>query len=104
MPVTRVNLTLDQTAVNSSQQIHLTCTTDYCNPAASITWYKEGYPIPTNMIQNDETTNNNYLKKTTSVLTYTGIKEDNMKRVYCTAKNLINAVNSTIHQLDVRCK
>lgn len=99
-----MNLTLDQTAVNISQQIHLTCTTDYCNPAASITWYKEGYPISKNVIQNDETTDSNYLKKTTSVLTYTGLKEDNMKLVYCTATNLINTVNSTMHQLDVKCK
>lgn len=102
--VTRVDLTIDQTAVNVNQLINLTCTTDYCNPAATITWYKASTPIMSYIIQYNETDYSNYLKKTTSVLTYTGATEDNMKLVYCTATNVISAVNSTIHQLDVRCK
>lgn len=100
--VTRVDLTIDQTAVNVNQLINLTCTTDYCNPAATITWYKASTPIMSYIIQYNETDYSNYLKKTTSVLTYTGATEDNMKLVYCTATNVISAVNSTIHQLDVR--
>lgn len=57
-----------------------------------------------NIIQSDETYDSNYLKKTTSLLNYVGVKEDNTKLVYCTAANLKYAVNSTMHQLDVRCK
>lgn len=104
VPITSVNLISDQTAVNFSQQIRLTCTTDFCIPAASITWYKAELPIMSNINQSVERNENTNLKRTISVLTFISLKEDNMKQVYCTATNPISAVNSTIHFLDVRCK
>lgn len=102
--VTSVDLILGQTAVIVNKQINLTCTTNYCNPAATITWYKASIPEKNNVIQNIETNPENNLKKSTSVLTYTGAETDNMKQVYCVASNSISTLNSAIHSLVVYCK
>lgn len=94
---------MDETAVNFNEQIELTCTTDFCNPAAKITWFKESLPVENNVIETFDF-NENGLIRTTSVLTYIGAKEDNLKRIYCRAINILNTVHSLVYSLDVKCK
>lgn len=104
VPVTNVTLIERQFSVNESEQMDLTCVSDYCNPQASITWYIGDGMIKTNTSTN-VATGIYYLLQTTSTLHYKGVESDNGKDVYCKAYNSIGTtVESLEYQLDVKCK
>ncbi|XP_062605655.1 synaptogenesis protein syg-2-like [Saccostrea cucullata] len=101
--VTSVTLTPTNITVDAGKQINLICQTDYCNPAASITWYKASYSVATPTTVTTDT-NSNGLYRTTSVLQYTGVPEDNGRQVYCNASNRPSwqNVGSNKYTLDIR--
>ncbi|XP_062579672.1 uncharacterized protein LOC134241651 [Saccostrea cucullata] len=102
--VTSVTLTPNQVTVDAGKQITLTCQTDYCNPAANITWYKESTDV-TSQAASSTVTDSNDLVRTTSVLQYTGVAGDNGQQMYCRAMNRPGKnVGSNKYILDVRCK
>lgn len=104
VPVSAVYLTSDQDAVNVGEPMTLTCETNYCNPQASIKWYKGKYPISSGInITFDK--DQNSLQRTTSILMYTFNADDNGLQVHCNASNLLNrTVVSVNHTLDLKCK
>lgn len=104
VPVTNVSLqSPNKIAVNVEQQINLTCTTDFCNPAATIAWYKDSSPITDSNIITITDTNSDSLKKKTSVFPYKGVKSDHLQQVYCQASNMPNVtVVSDKHFLDIK--
>lgn len=104
VPVSDVHLTSGQDAVNVGQPMTLTCQTNYCNPQASIKWYKGTYPISSGIdIKFDKDTNN--LQRTTSILMYSFNADDNGLQVHCTASNSLDkTVVSENHTLDLKCK
>lgn len=105
VPVKKVTFTYDKITVNVGQQINLTCQTDYCNPAAAITWYKESSPVMDSNFHISHTIGQFDLIKTTSVFIYTGAKDDNMQNVFCKASNWPGVtVESVSYSLNVRCK
>lgn len=84
--------------------MNLTCVSSFCNPQASVTWYKGGVEINNDSIYSF-TNENNGLYQTTSILQYTGVEKDNAKQVYCRASNLYNEmVESFKYKLNVICK
>lgn len=102
VPVTNVTLIERQFSVNDSEQMDLTCISDFCNPQASITWYIGDGMIKTNTSTNFTTGNYNLLQ-TTSTLHYKGVESDNRKHVYCKAYNSISTtVESSKYLLDVK--
>lgn len=103
VPVSSV--TLDPTIIEvfAGQHMNLTCTTSYCLPPATITWYLS----PTDNINSAINTSDslNGLVKTKSFLQKSVDKSDNGKRVYCTANNIPGRiVNSSVHEVVVWCK
>lgn len=102
VPVSDVHLTSGQDAVNVGQPMTLTCQTNYCNPQASIKWYKGTYPISSGIdIKFDKDTNN--LQRTTSILMYRFNADDNGLQVHCTASNSLDkTVVSENHTLDLK--
>ncbi|XP_062572113.1 nephrin-like isoform X1 [Saccostrea cucullata] len=100
--VTSVTLTPNQITVDAGKQITLTCQTDYCNPAANITWYKASTDV-TSEAASSTVTDSNGLVRTTSVLQYTGVAEDSGQQVYCRAMNKKGQiVESRRHTLNIR--
>ncbi|XP_056009635.1 hemicentin-1-like isoform X2 [Ostrea edulis] len=100
--VTSLTLTPVQISVDASEHINLMCRTDYCNPAANITWYKSSTVI-SSQITSTTDSNSDGLHRTTSVLTYTGVAGDNGQQVYCRASNRQGVyVESNKDLLDVR--
>ncbi|XP_062618358.1 synaptogenesis protein syg-2-like [Saccostrea cucullata] len=65
--VTSATLTPNQITVDAGKQISLTCQTDYCYPAANITWYKASVILATPTTDTTDT-NSNGLIRSTSVL------------------------------------
>lgn len=105
VPVNKVELTPKKITANEAQQINLTCKTDYCNPAANITWYKGSSPIMVNKFNISHETDQNGLIKTTSVFMYTGARDDNMQIMSCKASNVQGVtVESAKYALNIRCK
>ncbi|XP_062592041.1 synaptogenesis protein syg-2-like isoform X5 [Saccostrea cucullata] len=100
--VTSVTLT-PTNIVDAGKQINLTCQTDYCNPAASITWYKASYIVATPTTYTRDINSNGFVR-TTSVLQYTGVPEDNGQQLYCNASNRPSwqNVGSNKYTLDIR--
>nr|XP_022327036.1 B-cell receptor CD22-like isoform X1 [Crassostrea virginica] len=92
VPITSITLTPTTVAVIDGQQMHLMCTTSYCNPQANIKWYKSSVDITSQA--NDTTENRDGLVRTVSSLISTMRKADNGKQVYCWASNSLN-VNVT---------
>lgn len=103
VPVNKVELSPKKITANEAQQINLTCKTDYCNPAANITWYKGSSPIMVNNFNISHETGENNLIKTTSVFMYTGARDDNMQNVSCKASNVQGVtVESAKYALNIR--
>lgn len=103
-PITNVTLYFNQNSVNISEQMRLTCVSEYCYPSAHITWYI-GSDVVSESIIDNVSSGNDGLFQTTSTLQYTGVEADNGKPVYCKASNLHNiTVESSRKYLDVICK
>lgn len=90
--------------VDEKQLKNLTCQTSFCNPKATVIWYKGLQQITTG-ISTTYVPNEYLLEKTVSVLGYIGDANDNGQQVYCTANNLLNVTKESSRQtLDVKCK
>ncbi|XP_048773500.2 uncharacterized protein LOC125678831 isoform X6 [Ostrea edulis] len=102
VPVSSVVLKPTRITVNIDEIVTLTCQTDFCNPPANITWYKASSDITSQATSTTET-KNGYLVRTTSVLPYTGVAEDNDQEVHCAASNIPEQdVESMRYKLNVR--
>ena len=103
VPVSKVTLTPTQFPVIAGQQMNLTCTTSYSNPAANITWIKSSEDITD---QSTHTTDSSGgLVRTVSSLLFTVVQEDNGKQVFCRTSNTQDkSVSSTVHILNIMCK
>nr|XP_022320733.1 hemicentin-1-like [Crassostrea virginica] len=100
VPVTKVTLTPTPITVVDGQQMNLTCTTSYSNPAANITWIKSSEDITD--LSTHTTDNSGGLVRTVSSLLITVVKEDNGKQVFCRASNTQDkSVSSTVHILNI---
>ncbi|XP_061168925.1 synaptogenesis protein syg-2-like [Saccostrea echinata] len=100
--VKSVTLHPTQITMDVGKQITLTCQTNYCNPAANITWYKAS-PILATPTTDTTDIDSNGLVRTTSVLQYTGVAGDNGQQVYCRASNRPGQrVESNKYMLDIR--
>ncbi|XP_061188025.1 neuroglian-like [Saccostrea echinata] len=105
VPVTSVTLTPTQVTIDAGKNIAFTCQTDYCNPAANITWYKSSIQRidVTSQATYSTVTDSNGLVRTTSFLQYTGVAGDNGQQVYCKAMNKRDqSVTSIRHTLNIR--
>lgn len=104
VPTKSVILNPTQVTVNTGKSITLTCQTDYCNPTANITWFKSSYDITSSSTSTTDVDSDGFVR-TTSVLQYTFVREDNGHQVHCTASNSDGQiVTSSLSTLDVRCK
>lgn len=102
--VADIRLVASHDDIDKDQSMTLTCITNYCNPRATIIWYKGSQRI-TSGITNNYTLDSNSLEMTTSILVYVGLVEDNGLQVHCTASNIPNnTVVSPNTMLDVKCK
>lgn len=103
-PVTSLSLSPDLITVNASEKINLTCITGPCNPEATIRWFKRGIDITSKSnIETKSASGLNSFFRTTSILQYTGEKEDNHAGVYCEAMNQIGpGVKSAVYTLNVK--
>ena len=103
VPVTKVTLTPTPITVVDGQQMNLTCTTSYSNPAANVAWMKSSGDITD--LSTHRTGNSGGLVRTVSSLLITVVKEDNGKQVFCRASNTQDkSVSSTVHILNIMCK
>lgn len=92
--------------VSVGQQMNLTCTTSYCFPPATITWYLSSKdninPTPTPIVTNETMGD---LVRTNSLLQKSVDKSDNGQFVYCTASNIPGQiVNSSVQTVVAWCK
>lgn len=84
--------------------MYLTCQTSYCHPPAIVTWYNDNIEIADHTIVTTDT-NQYFLSRMTSTLQYTVMPQDNGKKIYCIASNILGErVVSEKITLDVRCK
>ena len=98
-------MTITQTPITVlvGQEINITCVTSYSYPPANITWYTSSLVITS---QSTLRTQNKagYVRTISSLISKAG-KNDNERRVYCTANNTLSPyVRSRIHTLIVMCK
>ncbi|XP_048749917.2 cell adhesion molecule 2-like isoform X4 [Ostrea edulis] len=102
VPTKSVILNPTQVTVNTGKSITLTCQTDYCNPTANITWFKSSYDITSSSTSTTDVDSDGFVR-TTYVLQYTFVREDNGQQVHCTASNSDGQiVTSSLSTLDVR--
>ena len=103
VPITSVTLTPTSVTVTAGQQMNLTCTTSYCNPAANITWYLSSVDITSQSLSAME--KNGGLFRTISSLLREVVKEDYGKKVYSRGSNKLGEhVISSVQTVNVLCK
>lgn len=102
-PVEFVTLKPTPITVIAGQEINLTCSTSYCNPPATIRWYKSLTEVTSKSKSTTDILNG--LVRTTSSLQMNSTKADGGKEMYCNASNLQNqSVKSIVHTITVYCK
>lgn len=102
-PVRFVTLEPTPITVIAGQLVNLTCSTSYCNPPATIRWYKSLTDVTSKSKFTTDTSDG--LVRTTSSLLLNITKADGGKDMYCTASNLQdNSVKSIVHTITVYCK
>ncbi|XP_063442083.1 hemicentin-1-like [Mytilus trossulus] len=92
VPITQVHITTNQVDDNPpgivvSRSKSFTCTTDAGRPSSRIQWYLSTDNITSLATPQPDTSCNNGKCRSSSELTYTGIKSDDGKVIYCTAVN-----------------
>lgn len=104
VPVSALTLSPAEPSVNSGNNISLECQTNYCNPSSTIIWHIDSEKV-SGQIDIAIDTNGTGLLRTTSVLQYTAVPNDDGKLVYCTATNFKgHIIASEKHLLNVKCK